>query len=155
MVLKKESLSKYIGSWYFYRMTTQDDDPLLPPRYKHKRIPKSIPSPPPAVIRSPPRKLTAKDQQDMKIPPCVSNWKNAKGHTIPMHMRLMADGRTIQDLSVNKRFNEISEALYTAERVARQEIDDRNRILKNIELMDSMRKEQEAREAAAKARDEK
>ena len=29
-------------------------------------------------MHSPPRPLTVKDQQDWKIPPCVSNWKNAK-----------------------------------------------------------------------------
>ena len=31
--------------------------------------------------------------QDWKIPPCVSNWKNAKGYTIPLDKRLAADGR--------------------------------------------------------------
>ena len=30
---------------------------------------------------------------DWKIPPCVSNWKNAKGYTIPLDKRLAADGR--------------------------------------------------------------
>lgn len=29
-------------------------------------------------MHSPPRPLTVKDQQDWKIPPCVSNWKNSK-----------------------------------------------------------------------------
>lgn len=32
---------------------------------------------------------------DWKIPPCVSNWKNSKGYTIPLEMRLKADGRTL------------------------------------------------------------
>ena len=70
-------------------------------------------------------------------------------------MRLMADGRNIQDLSVNSRFNAFSEALYTAEREARKEIEERNRILTNIELVSTMREEEELRKAAARARDEK
>lgn len=46
-------------------------------------------------MRSPPRKLTAQDMSDWKVPACISNWKNAKGYTIPLHMRLQADGRSL------------------------------------------------------------
>ena len=68
-------------------------DPLQPPKFKHKRVPRGPGTPPPPVHHSPPRKLTQKDQKDWKIPPCVSNWKNAKGYTIPLEKRLQADGR--------------------------------------------------------------
>lgn len=44
-------------------------------------------------------KLTAKDQAEWRIPPCVSNWKNQKGYTIPLDKRLQADGRSLQDVS--------------------------------------------------------
>ena len=47
-------------------------------------------------MHSPPRNITAKDQQDWKIPPCISNWKNPKGYTIPLDKRLAADGRGLQ-----------------------------------------------------------
>lgn len=137
------------------KVTTQASDPLQPPRFKHKRIPVGIPSPPPAVMHSPARKLTLKDQQDMKIPPCISNWKNAKGHIIPLHMRLMADGRNIQDISVSSRFSAIAEAMYTAEKEARKEIEERNKVRTNIELVGTMREEENLRNAAAKAREEK
>ena len=73
-------------------------DPLEPPKFKHKRIPGGPRSPPKTIMHSPPRKLTVKDQQDWKIPPCISNWKNAKGYTIPLEMRLSADGRTLQQV---------------------------------------------------------
>jgi SNW domain-containing protein 1 len=33
------------------------------------------------------------------IPPCISNWKNNKGFTIPLDKRLAADGRGLQDVS--------------------------------------------------------
>lgn len=37
-------------------------------------------------MHSPPRATTVKDQQDWKIPPCISNWKNPKviAHPSPL-----------------------------------------------------------------------
>lgn len=80
------------------QMHETQKDPLQPAQFKHKRIPQGPSSPPPTILHSPPRKLTAKDQLDWKIPPCISNWKNAKGYTIPIEMRLSADGRTLQNV---------------------------------------------------------
>lgn len=36
-------------------------DPLMPAQFKHKKIAKGPGSPPPTIMHSPPRKLTAKD----------------------------------------------------------------------------------------------
>jgi hypothetical protein len=58
------------------------------------------PSPPAPVLHSPPRKTSAKEQQEWVIPPCISNWKNAKGYTIPLDKRLAADGRGLQEVSI-------------------------------------------------------
>lgn len=74
------------------------EDPLEPPRFKGKKVPRGPPSPPPPVLRSPPRKVTAQEQKEWMIPPCVSNWKNNKGYTIPLDKRLAADGRGLQDV---------------------------------------------------------
>ena len=60
------------------------------------------------------------DQQDWKIPPSISNWKNPKGYTIPLDKRLAADGRNLQDVVVNDKFAALSEDLYLAERKAQQ-----------------------------------
>ena len=49
-------------------------------------------------MHSPTRKVTVKEQQDWKIPPCISNWKNQKGYTIPLDKRLAADGRGLQQV---------------------------------------------------------
>ena len=38
--------------------------------------------------------------QDWKIPPCISNWKNQKGYTIPLDKRLAADGRGLQQVII-------------------------------------------------------
>jgi SNW domain-containing protein 1 len=80
------------------QITEVVEDPLEPPRFKHKKIPRGPPSPPAPVLRSPPRKATAQEQKEWMIPPCISNWKNNKGYTIPLDKRLAADGRGLQDV---------------------------------------------------------
>lgn len=81
------------------KMSEVVEDPLEPPRFKHKKVPRGPPTPPPPVLRSPPRKATAAEQKEWMIPPCISNWKNNKGFTIPLDKRLAADGRGLQDVS--------------------------------------------------------
>ncbi|CAG8555980.1 3309_t:CDS:2, partial [Acaulospora colombiana] len=80
------------------RMVEMPVDPMEPPKFKHKKIPRGPPSPPAPVLHSPPRKVSAKEQQEWVIPPCISNWKNAKGYTIPLDKRLAADGRGLQEV---------------------------------------------------------
>lgn len=82
------------------KITEVVEDPLEPPRFKHKKIPRGPPSPPAPVLRSPPRKASAQEQKEWMIPPCISNWKNNKGYTIPLDKRLAADGRGLQDVSL-------------------------------------------------------
>ena len=84
------------------KMTEVVEDPLEPPRFKHKKIPRGPPSPPPPILHSPPRKATAQEQKEWMIPPCISNWKNNKGFTIPLDKRLAADGRGLQDVSQSR-----------------------------------------------------
>ncbi|RAL66332.1 hypothetical protein DID88_006002 [Monilinia fructigena] len=79
------------------KIVERQQDPMEPPKFKHKKIPRGPPSPPAPVMHSPPRKLTAEDQEAWKIPPPVSNWKNPKGYTVPLDKRLAADGRGLQD----------------------------------------------------------
>ena len=74
-------------------------DPLEPPKFRHKKVPRGAGSPPVPVMHSPPRSVSTKELQDWKIPPCISNWKNAKGYTIPLDKRLAADGRGLQEAS--------------------------------------------------------
>ena len=61
--------------------------------------PRGPPSAPPPVLQSPPRKVTAAEQKEWTIPPCISNWKNNKGFTVPLDERLGADGRGLQDVN--------------------------------------------------------
>jgi SNW domain-containing protein 1 len=127
-------------------------DPLEPVKYKHKRIPRDAGEEPIPIMHSPPRKLTLKDQQDWKVGPCISNWKNAKGYTIPLEMRLSADGRNLRDFTVSEKFSKFADVLYTAEKQARLEIEERNKMQESIKIVNTLKKEEELREAAKEAR---
>lgn len=79
--------------------------------------------------------------QSWNIPPCISNWKNARGYTIPVGKRLAEDDS--QDPLLNDRFSKLSEALYIAERYARDEVarHDRDRsptIIEQSETIDRL-----------------
>jgi len=134
------------------RITEVQQDPFMPPKFKHKKVPRGPPSPPPPVHHSPARKLTAKDQKDWKVPPCVSNWKNIKGYTIPLDKRLAADGRNLQDVAVNDKFAALSEDLYLAERKAREEIKIRNDMVRQKKVREEETREQQLRDLAMQAR---
>lgn len=137
------------------RMVEMQVDPLEPPKFKHKRVPKASGSPPVPVMHSPPRPVTVKDQQDWKIPPCISNWKNPKGYTIPLDKRLAADGRGLQEVQINDNFAKLSEALYVAEQKAREAVAMRSKVQKEMMMKEKERKEQELRALAQKARSER
>ncbi|XP_030472649.2 SNW/SKI-interacting protein [Syzygium oleosum] len=137
------------------RMVEMPVDPLEPPKFKHKRVPKASGSPPVPIMHSPPRPVTVKDQQDWKIPPCISNWKNPKGYTIPLDKRLAADGRGLQDVQINDNFAKLSEALYVAEQKAREAVAMRSKVQKEMLMKEKERKEQELRALAQKARSER
>ena len=137
------------------RISEAHVDPLEPPKFKHKKVPRGPGSPPVPVMHSPPRKLTFEDQQDWKIPPCISNWKNRKGYTIPLDKRLAADGRGLQEVSINDNFAKLSEALYVAEGKAREAIEMRGKIQREIQTKEKQKKEDELRQLAQKARMER
>ena len=87
-------------------------DPMEPPKHPHRKVPRGPVEDPVPILHSPPRKLTVADQQAWKIPPAISNWKNAKGFIIPLDKRLAADGRGLQEITINNNFATLSEALY-------------------------------------------
>lgn len=135
------------------QMVEVQRDPMEPPRFKiNKKIPRGPPSPPAPILHSPTRKVTVKEQQDWKIPPCISNWKNAKGYTIPLDKRLAADGRGLQSTHINENFAKLAEALYTADLKAREEVDMRARVEKQIASNQKKQKEDKLREMALHAR---
>ena len=134
------------------KIVERQTDPLEPPKFKHKKIPHGPPSPPPPVMHSPPRKLTAEDQEAWRIPPPVSNWKNPKGYTVPLDKRLAADGRGMQDVAINDKFAQFAEALFTADRHAREEVKQRAQMQQKLAEKEKQQKEEHLRQLAQKAR---
>ncbi|TPR06909.1 hypothetical protein CAN33_0024930 [Aspergillus niger] len=138
------------------KIVERQQDPMEPPKFKHKKIPRGPPSPPPPVMHSPPRKLTAEDQEAWRIPPPVSNWKNPKGYTVPLDKRLAADGRGLQDVSINDKFAQFAEALFTADRHAREEVRLRAQMQQKLAEKEKAQKEEHLRaedEDAARERE--
>ncbi|KAJ5947626.1 Pre-mRNA-processing protein [Penicillium verhagenii] len=137
------------------KIVERQQDPMEPPKFKHKKIPRGPPSPPPPVMHSPTRKLTAEDQEAWKIPPPVSNWKNPKGYTVPLDKRLAADGRGLQDVSINDKFAQFAEALFTADRHAREEVQLRAQMQQKLAEKEKAQKEEHLRQLAQKAREDR
>ena len=137
------------------KIVERQQDPMEPPKFKHKKIPRGPPSPPPPVMHSPPRKLTAEDQEAWKIPPPISNWKNPKGYTVPLDKRLASDGRGLQDVTINDKFAQFAEALFTADRHAREEVRQRAQMQQRLAEKEKLAKEESLREMARKAREER
>ncbi|KAJ2934932.1 hypothetical protein H1R20_g2153, partial [Candolleomyces eurysporus] len=117
------------------KMTEVVEDPLEPPRFKHKKIPR--------------------EQKEWMIPPCISNWKNNKGFTIPLDKRLAADGRGLQDVYINDHFAKFSEALFVADRHAREEVRQRALMQQKLAQKEKEAKEENLRMLAQRAREER
>ena len=138
-----------------FKIVKKQEDPMEPPKFKHKKIPRGPPSPPTGVMHSPPRKLTAEDQEAWKIPPPISNWKNPKGYTVPLDKRLAADGRGLQDVTINDKFAQFAESLFTADRHAREEVRLRQQMQQKLAEKEKLAKEDHLREMARKAREDR
>ena len=93
--------------------------------------------------------------QAWKIPPCISNWKNARGYTIPLDKRLAADGRGLQEVTINNKFAMLSESLYVAERKASEDLRIRNQIRKKMAMREKEDREKDLRDMALRARMER
>ncbi|KAJ1959881.1 Cu(2+)-transporting P-type ATPase, partial [Dipsacomyces acuminosporus] len=137
------------------RVSEMPADPLAPPKVKHQKDVRAPAEPPAPVMHSPPRRLTAEEQKEWSIPPCVSNWKNIHGFTISLDKRLATDGRGLEQVDVNDNFAKLSEALISAESHAREEIAQRARMQQNLARREKEAKEEKLRMLAQKAREER
>ncbi|GKT84963.1 pre-mRNA-processing protein 45 [Colletotrichum tofieldiae] len=115
------------------KIVERQRDPMEPPKFKHKKIPRG----------------------GLAHPPPVSNWKNPKGFTVPLDKRLAADGRGLQDVAINDKFAQFSEALYVADRHAREEVRQRAAMQQRLAEKEKAQKEENLRMLAQKAREER
>ena len=137
------------------KITSRPVDPLENIKFKHRKIPHNNSSEPVPVMHSPQRKVTAQDQKNWKVPPCISSSKNPKGLVIPLDIRIMADGRNLKEYKANPNFSKFADVLFIAEKSARNEIEERNRIQESILMKATLKKEEELKLAAKQARMEK
>lgn len=131
------------------------EDPFCPPQYKNKRIPHGPKGAPDVLMRPPPKKITQEDQMNWKIPPCISNSKNSRGFVLPLEMRISADGRNTYNPQVNERFMEFSTALYEAEKQARKDLEEKNRIRQTLAYEEIKKKEEELRKEVEETKKKK
>ncbi|KAJ1823093.1 mRNA splicing protein [Coemansia sp. RSA 2599] len=137
------------------RISDMPVDPMAPPKIKLQKPTRRPASPPAPVMHSPPRKLTAEEQKEWVIPPCVSNWKNIHGFTVSLDKRLAADGRGAEQIEVGDNFARLSEALVSAEAHARKEIAERAQIQQTLAQREKDAKEERLRALAQRAREER
>ena len=137
------------------KMVDRQEDPMEPAKFRHRKLPRGPSSPPPPIMHSPPRKVTAKEQAEWVIPPSISNWKNPKGYTIPLDKRMAAKGQHLADVKINDNFAKLSEALSAAERAAREEVHARSRIQAQLAAKEREEKENSLKALAEKARRER
>uniref|UniRef100_A0A0E0DYX9 SKI-interacting protein SKIP SNW domain-containing protein n=1 Tax=Oryza meridionalis TaxID=40149 RepID=A0A0E0DYX9_9ORYZ len=136
------------------RMGETQQDPLEPPKFKHKRVPAPAGSPPVPVLRSPPRPPSQKDHDDWKVPPSISSWKNPKGYSIPLDKRAALDGRGLHDVQVSDAFAALAEALYAAEQKAREAVETRAKVHTEMKMREKEKAEQHLLQLATRARAE-
>ena len=106
-------------------------------------------------MQEPSKKISYEEQKKWKIPPCVSISKNPKGFVIPLNIRLANDGRNFREYQANKNFAKFADVLNLAEKQVKAEIQEHNRIAQSIQIAAAMKKEQELKEAAKIARQER
>jgi SNW domain-containing protein 1 len=134
------------------QMVPAQVDPMMPPKHKHKKVPRGPADDPVPILHAPPQKLSKEERDQWNVPACISNWKNTRGYTIPLDKRLAADGRGLREHTINSNFATLSESLYVAERQARQEVRLRSQVQKKLTIQEKDRRENELRELANQAR---
>ena len=134
------------------QMVPAQVDPMMPPKHKHVKAPRGPAEDLVPVLHAPPQKLTKEERDQWNIPACISNWKNARGYTIPLDKRLAADGRGLREHTINSNFATLSESLYVAEKQARQEVRMRAQVQKKLAIQEKDRREEELRQLANQAR---
>lgn len=72
-----------------------------------------------------------------------------------MDKRLAADGRGLQQVHINENFAKLAEALYIADRKARQAVEMRAQLEKKLAQKEKEKKEDHLRQLAQKAREER
>ena len=136
-------------------ITNKAIDPLEPTKFKHRRMQKESEEEQVPILRSPPKRITSEEIKNWKVPPCISNYKNQKGYTIPLQMRVMADMRSNTDIKLNEKFSNFADIINIVEKESRKELEERSKAKDAIKLLNNIKQEQELLQAATEARRQK
>ncbi|KAF9798947.1 hypothetical protein SFRURICE_011586 [Spodoptera frugiperda] len=124
------------------RMVEAQSDPMEPPRFQiNKKIPPRGAVPPGPRAALPP--ATGVRQATERL----------EGYTIPLDKRLAADGRGLQQVHINENFSKLAEALYIADRKAREAVEARAQLERRLAQREKEKKEEHLRMLAQRARD--
>ncbi|KAL6192437.1 hypothetical protein ACLB2K_033525 [Fragaria x ananassa] len=103
----------------------------------------------------PPKPVSFADKKEWSIPPCISQFKNPKGYTIPLDKREGVDGRRLQDVQVSENFAHLHDALHVAVLLkCKEELDLRTKVQMERKEKERETREQELRNIARRARAE-
>jgi SNW domain-containing protein 1 len=72
-----------------------------------------------------------------------------------MAIRIAADGRNNKTYEINDNFAKFADVMYMTEKQIRKDVEERNRLQESIKMVDTLKKEQELREAAREAKEKK
>ncbi|CAN3479347.1 pre-mRNA-processing protein 45 [Diutina catenulata] len=131
-------------------ISTMQEDPLLPAKFKLRKNRVEQAPPPPPMLNKPPsmtQPLTAEERAKWSIPAAVSNWKNPMGFHISLENRLKSIQAKQTEVNIEK-FANLTSALDKADAQARTEIAERNARLKQQAEEEQRRKEAELQELA-------
>ena len=144
--------AKTSGQERLIKIQAQKQDPMEPPKFKAKKVPRGPPTPPRPILHSPPRKVSAEEAAAWKIPPAISSWKNPKGFTRGID-KLLVSRSAVEDVTINDRFSQFADALFTADRHAREEVKQRAAMQQKLAEKDKAQKEENLRMLAQQARE--
>ena len=85
------------------RMVEAQVDPMEPPKFKQESARRTTLTTVP-IMHSPDRKGHKGGVEELADSTMYFRWKNARGYTIPLDKRLAADGRGLQETTVNNKF---------------------------------------------------
>lgn len=124
-------------------------DPMLPPKHKLRKNRNTEPSPPPPILKNTkPAKVSKEEQDKWKIPSVISNWKNNQGFTISLDKRMLA-ATSNETPEVNlDRLADLSSALESADKQAREDIKARNEMRRQAVEKEQREKELKLQELA-------
>lgn len=140
---------------YVVRIAEKRQDPLDPPRSRHRKpVPLQQEDPAP-ILTKPAQKLTEEEIKAWEIPTCVSRYKNPQGYVIPMDKRIGADATRFEQPAISDKFAIMARTLEITSQAINETVAQRNLIQRQLAQKRQREEEERVREEARRFREEK